>query len=173
MVCLLKDIVKTLEILFLGLVVAVFVYPFSHELGHSIFAFLSGTKVFEFTIFPVPSILCNMSDASVLQYLLIGLGGMVFPLIVSVAFHPKHFVWWYIDFVVKVISIIAFGISIVGIIMYKTNVPIKNEDITTTLLAVPDLWVSLLLLCILAELILILSIIKSQPIKHIEKFYGI
>ena len=168
-----KDIVKTLEIMVLGLAVAVFVYPFFHELGHVLFAYLSGIKVLEFNILPIPSVLCNMSDASVLQYLLIGLGGMIFPFIVSVAFHPKHFVWWYIDFVVRIISMIAFGISIVGIIMYKTNAPIRNEDITTTLHAVPDLWVSLLLLCILAELVLILSIIKSQPIKHIEKFYGI
>ena len=168
-----KDFVKTIEILFIGLIVAIVVYPFLHEGGHSAFAVISGIKVFEFTIFPIPSVLCNMSDASVLQYILIGLGGMIFPFIVSVAFRPKHFVWWYIDFVVKIISMIAFGISIVGIIMYKTNTPIRNEDITTTLQAAPDLWVSLLLLCILAELVLILSIIKSQPIKHIEKFYGI
>lgn len=168
-----RDILKTIEILFIGLVVAILIYPLLHEIGHSFFAVLSGIKVLEFEISPIPSVLCNMSDASVLQYILIGLGGMVFPFIVSVAFHPKHFVWWYIDFVVKIISMIAFGISIVGIIMYKTNTPIRNEDITTTLQAAPDLWVSLLLLCILAELVLILSIIKSQPIKHIEKFYGI
>ena len=47
---------KAICLLPIGLLCAVFIYPFLHELGHGLVVFLLGAKVVKLQWFPLPSI---------------------------------------------------------------------------------------------------------------------
>ena len=75
-----KDAVKLFGILFFGLLTAVIIYPFLHESGHLIAAVLLGAEVLEFNLFPLPNILCNMANMSIVEKIIIGLNGLFLPI---------------------------------------------------------------------------------------------
>lgn len=70
-------------IIMIGLTVAVFIYPFLHESGHSIAAFAVGAEIREFRILPVPYVMCNVAMLSNWQQIMIGVSGALFPFFVS------------------------------------------------------------------------------------------
>lgn len=92
-----KTSIKTVKIILLGLLTATLIYPFSHESGHSIFAIICGGRILEFNLFPIPNILCDMTDDNVISFILIGSGGMIFPFFLSAVTHPRSFAIWYIN----------------------------------------------------------------------------
>ena len=88
-----KDTRKLLGILFFGLLTAVVIYPFLHETGHSIAAFLLGAEVLEFNLFPIPNVLCNMKNLPDNRIFLVGLDGLFFPVlfaaVIQKVFHNR------------------------------------------------------------------------------------
>lgn len=78
-----KAVVKAVNLLIVGLAVAVFIYPMLHELGHSVFALCVGSEVLDVTLFPFPSVVCCMDTQKDIAVALVGFGGMLlrfFPL---------------------------------------------------------------------------------------------
>ena len=59
---------KAICLLPIGLLCAVFIYPFLHELGHGLVVFLLGAKVVKLQWFPLPSILCRMNSIDATEY---------------------------------------------------------------------------------------------------------
>lgn len=167
-----KDILKCIGLLIVGLFVAVIGYPFLHETGHSIVALLVGGKVIDFNFLPLPYVTCEISIANKFEIILIGLAGMYLPMIFSLIIRPKSFWLWYMSLLIKGICFLSFIISLVSIILYNIGIKVLNEDVVQII----DIWLEgdliLAILMILSMFIVICSIIKQRPlsgfIKHFE-----
>lgn len=101
-----KDIVKCVGLLLVGLFTAIFAYPFLHEAGHAVAVVLFGAKVIAFHVLPLPYVVCDTAGLNTVSMVLIGLNGMFCPTILSVLFRPKSFWLWYGSFVMKGICIL-------------------------------------------------------------------
>ena len=159
-----------LLVFFSGLFIAVIVYPFLHEAGHSLMAIMVGAQVADIGLVPVPYIMCNLYGISDFGYILIGGGGMLFPFICAAIIHCKNFWMWYTGLALNVISVIAFGISVVACFMFD-NDALVNEDIIKILSVDPTqkyLWVALLLVLIMCS---VFRVVKSNPIKRCEDYF--
>ena len=146
-----KDILKCIGLLIVDLFVAVMIYPFLHEAGHSLVAFLVGASVIEFNLLPLPYVVCEVSEVGDIGKALIGLGGIVIPFIMSMSFKPKRFWLWYANLLIKGISTYAILLSIIAVIFYINGINWQNEDIVQVLNIFPDgRWIFLVVLCIMA-----------------------
>lgn len=149
--CSMKDFLKCAGLLIVGLFVAVIGYPFLHESGHSLVAFLVGASVTEFNLLPLPYVVCEVSEVSDMENALIGLGGIVFPFIVSMSSKPKRFWLWYANLLIKGISTYAILLSAIATMFYINGINWQNEDIVQVLNIFPGgRWIFLVALCIMA-----------------------
>lgn len=155
----------------LGLIVSVVIYPVLHEIGHIIFAEIFGIKIEEINLFSEFSILCSVNIADKDKVIFIGYGGILFPMIVSLAIKPKTFVLWYMTFFLKIINIFSIILSVFSLITFILSKPLTNDDIST-ILKIDNmsfsLTASLLVLCFIVT---ILSFLKDEPLKHFDNFY--
>lgn len=153
-------------ILIVGLCVAIVIYPAMHEMGHSVAAVISGAKVLEINLFPVPSLLCNVGRVSAIGIVFISISGSIFPLLL-VIFSPKRFIGWYSCFTIRWISLLSYIISEVSIILFFCGIPIKEEDITYALLENQQYaWIYMLLYLLLIIVTSVL-IVQSKPIEKL------
>ena len=91
---------KAICLLPIGLLCAVFIYPFLHELGHGLVVFLLGAKVVELQWFPLPSILCRMNSIGATEYVVAGMGGIIFPAALCLLIRCNRKFWiWYAVFI--------------------------------------------------------------------------
>lgn len=164
-----KDAIKIAVMTLTGLVVAIIIYPFIHESGHVLATLISGGKVKEFMVFPLPNILSDVSGISNASFVFIGLSGVMLPFLLSVVFRPKHFFLWYCSFVFKGIVLLSMLISSVVIIMNRFGLAQSNDDMIKVL----DYWQNgtaiLLPLLFLSGFLMVVSIAKDHPIKRILK----
>lgn len=166
-----KDFRKVTGLCILGLLAAVFIYPFFHELGHTLAAILFENGVCDFRLFPLPSVVCEMDVTNKFTFAAVGFGGMLLPYLLSVTFPKKHFCLWYLWAVVSGICLLSFMISIVGIARYKLGIPIANEDITQIMARSEEYCVLYLAILIILSAIRIAQIIHSAPIRRcLEEF---
>ena len=121
-----------LKILFCGLFVAIILYPLLHEAGHALVATIVAEDV-NISIFPLPRVICHISNTQVAGISAIGISGMFFPLMVSLLIKCKGFWLWLISFYLKAISIIGFVLSYVALICHHYGVIWENEDIIKVL----------------------------------------
>lgn len=166
-----KDIVKLIAITCLGLFIVIIGYPVLHELGHSSVAMIVGAEMLEFNLFPLPSVLCNISGVSPFRSAMIGAGGMLLPFSFSILIYSKHFWLWYIGLIMNIICMISFVISIIGCVAFLNSAPIKNEDITSILNVYPNsvyLWIMGFLFVIAYS---VFCIFKSSPMKTCMKYF--
>lgn len=91
-----KVVCKGAALAAVGLAAAIIVYPFTHELGHVIAAWLSGAQICEFHLFPIPNVLCKFDPKDVARVILAGFGGVFFPIMVTGVHPPKPFLMWYL-----------------------------------------------------------------------------
>ena len=168
-----SDLLTIIGIIIVGLSVAIFVYPFLHESGHSIAAFAMGAEIKEFCILPVPYVMCNVGTLTNWQQIIIGVAGAFFTLFVSLAI-PKRWFWgWYIRFLLMGISLLAFTISAVTLIL-PNGVQLNPQD---DMLQVADLWtglpvlLSLMLSFMCVAIVFIIS--RDRPCRMICKKFGV
>lgn len=146
-----KDVLKCMGLLFVGLFAAIILYPFLHESGHSIIAVFVGAEIVEFNLLPLPYIVCEISEVGNIGKAFIGLGGIVIPFIVSMSFKPRRFWSWYANLLVKGISTYAIILSVIAIIFHTNGANWQNEDILQVLNIFPDgRWFFFVVLCIMA-----------------------
>ncbi len=156
-----------------GLLVALFFYPFLHELGHCTAAFFCGAKIYDFAIFPISYTICEMNSLQGFQYCLIGIAGMLFPFLVSLFIPVKYFWLWLISFYLKLISVFAFAISYVAIICLESGIVLEDEDIIKAI-EFSDVKSSFLLLMMLLFFILaFMCLYNNKPLQKILKFFGV
>lgn len=168
-----KEIIKCIGLLILGIFVAVIGYPFLHESGHSIVALLVGGKVIDFNLIPLPYVTCEVSNLNTTSMILIGLAGMFVPALISVIVRPKSFWFWYCNLVMKIICFLSFAISFIAIVLYLFGVIIKNEDIVQVI----DIWNNgvfvLIITMVLSMIGIIRSIIKQKPLIKIMDYFKV
>lgn len=128
-----KDIFKCMGLIIVGLLTAVIIYPFLHEVGHLLTALLVGAKITDFNILPTPFVKCEVTRVSDFGKILIGLGGMSVPFSISILFKSKSFWLWYINLIVKGISVYAILLSAIAVFLYMNGVVWKGEDIVQVL----------------------------------------
>lgn len=168
-----KDILKCMGLLFVGLFVAVIVYPFLHEAGHSVVAISVGAKVIDFNLFPLPYVACEVSRLNKISIVLIGLAGMFIPAIISIIFRPKSFWLWYGSFVMSGTCLLSLAISLVATILYLFGVTIKNEDIVQVIDAWNDGVFFIIISMLLSIVVIICSIMKQKPLNRIMAYFNV
>ena len=132
-----KSYIKVFVFLFLGLCLAIFIYPFLHELGHVIASVLLGLQCREFHLLPMPYVLCDMSQAREIDYYIVGSAGILFPIIISQLLRPFYNKNIFIDFTVFIIegiSALACAISLISIFLLQFGYELKEDDITSVLI---------------------------------------
>lgn len=134
----LKIFLKMIGLIIVGLLTAVILYPFLHEVGHLLVALLVGARITDFNIFPMPFIECEVSDIDITGQIFIGLGGIVFPFVLSMILKPKCFWGWYASFMLRGISVYSVILSIVAAVLYINENSWQKEDIVRILHLFPN-----------------------------------
>lgn len=170
---LLFDIWKCIGLLIIGLLVAVIIYPVLHESGHIIVSLAVGGRIVDADLFPVPNVLCEVSEVGAAGMVMIGFGGMVLPLAISTTIPRKWFWSWYVRFLIKAIGIWAFCVSIIAL-CYKGYGGIWIQD---DMVVVNNYWKygkdTLIIILIILCLGVLISLIKEKPIYRICSEFGI
>lgn len=162
-------IVKCLFLFVIGLICAIFVYPFLHEAGHCIAIIVFGSKIEDLTIFPLPSVACTISMDNIIGYVVTGFGGIIFPIIISLILKFKSFWFWYALTVLRLICIWSLILSIVSSVMFKIGSPLTNDDVTMVLQKIPSCWWICSLIATMLVAVIIAAIFKTKPIKQINE----
>lgn len=162
-------IIKCLSLFVIGLICAIFVYPFLHEAGHCIAIIAFGNRIEDLTLFPLPSVACTMSIDNVVSYIVIGVGGIIFPILISLLLRFKNFWLWYALTVLRLICIWSLILSIVASVMVKIGMPLINDDMTMVLQKVPSCWWLCGLIATILAALIITAIFKTKPIEKINE----
>lgn len=133
-----KNSFKILGLFVVGLITALLIYPFLHEGGHALIAFLVGADVVGFYLFPLPYVLCNVAEVDSVGQVLIGFGGIIIPFVLSAVIKPKRFWLWYTVLIIKGISLFAVILSLIATILYLNGISWTNEDIVQILEIFPE-----------------------------------
>lgn len=168
-----KDALKYFGLLAVGLLTAIFLYPFLHELGHTCAAIIFGRQVCDFRLFPIPSVMCEMDITNELAVIVVGFSGMLLPYLVSLVPPRKTFWIWYLWLIISGICLLSFAVSIAGIFMYVSGGPMTNEDVTQIMKFADEYYVLYLAILIVLSVIRSIQIVRSKPIKRCMKCFGV
>lgn len=145
-----KEILKIIGLIMVGLLTALIIYPFLHEIGHSFVALLVGARITNFKILPIPFVECEVTNIGSAEQMFIGLGGIVFPFVLSMSLKLKWFWGWYANMILKCISIYSVILSIIATVLHVNEKSWQNEDIVQVLNLLPNCkWLFLVLLCLM------------------------
>ena len=168
-----SDFLNIIGMVILGITVAVLIYPFLHEAGHSLAAFLVGAEVVEVEILPLPYVMCNVASLTNGQQIAIGVSGMLFPLLITVLIPRKWFWSWYVRFVLLFISFLAFAISAVTLIL-PNGATINPQDDMLRVVSLLSGSEMILKLCLIVGIALIVVLtILDRPAKTIYRKFGV
>lgn len=169
----LKLILKFFALLIVGLLIAVIIYPFLHETGHSLLAMIFGAKIMDFQILPIPSVLLKMSSSiSEFDFVLIGLSGMLLPYLISILLPAKTFWKWYVRIALRLICMLSFTMSIASILMYQKGSPMPNDDITIILQNFPQYMPFCFVILTLLLIVSMIMFVKDFVIFNKKKLYS-
>lgn len=158
-------ILRSIFITLIGLIVAIFIYPFLHEIGHSIATLLVCGSVTEFVLFPFPYMVSKINEINDFKIIIMGISGMIFPVLFTFIIYSKKFWIWLVGLYLNVICFLSFVISAYACVSYNFSVSITNEDITQIMeITSGGSWLWMTVFLILAVL-LIIQIVKSHPLK--------
>ena len=164
-----KDGLKILLIAVLGIFVAALVYPFLHEMGHIIASVFVGAEVMEMTLFPLPSVLSDVTGVGDMGLVIIGFGGTIFPLLISLLLSRKWFLTWYLRALLQGMSVLALVISIVSVLL-----AVNPQDDMIQILKFWKYGKTVLLLILCSGTVASLSLIfLDKPGRRICKFFEI
>ena len=164
-----KDVMKLLLIVGIGFFIALIGYPFLHEMGHIFASLLVGAKVLELTLFPVPSVLCDVTSVDTTGLVVIGFGGVIFPFLTSLIIPRKWFETWCARAILQGITMLSLVISCVSILF-----SVNHQD---DMIQVLNFWESgktalLVILCASAVATLA-AIAHDRPGRRICRFFGV
>lgn len=168
-----KDFLKIIGIILVGLFTAVIIYPMLHEAGHSLIALTVGADVVEFNLFPLPNVMCNVIGIDNTGLVAIGLGGIIVPYFISFFVNPKSFWSWYANAIVRGISLLALGISFTSIILWLNGKIVQNEDIVQVLNVFESGAILFLIVFAVMFVYGIIRIITDKPLGRITKYFSL
>ena len=128
----LRDFLKIVYIFVVGLFMAVFVYPVLHEAGHLFATLAVGGNVAEVSVFPVAYTKCDIISVNSFGQVIIGLSGMMFPMLFAWIRFKKFYVWYPI-FVLRGIILLSLVISVISIVLFYSGITFANEDVVQIL----------------------------------------
>lgn len=167
-----KDTLKVVGMTLIGFFVALIVYPFLHEAGHSIAAVMLGGECVEFRLFPLPYMVCNAAGMESGSLIIVGLSGLLLPFLISLVIRSRFFYLWYASVLLRGISILSFVISAVVVLLHWGGVAVPNDDITQVL----DLWQGgaswIFAGALLFTAILITVTVRERPLKRIVSAFA-
>lgn len=156
----------------IGLLIAIIIYPFLHEAGHSLSAFLFGVEVIDFRIFPIASVLLKMNvSISDLHLFAIGVSGIIFPFLISLLLPSKSFWMWYMKTALRLICAISFVIEIVSAIMFEKGSSMQNDDTAILLKSLPHYTTLLLVLLTILLFIAIIFLVNDFIVFNKRQLY--
>jgi hypothetical protein len=82
-----------------------FLYPFLHELGHAIFAWLFGGKVVQITIYPSCYTECFIRPGQTLCYIMAAMAGILFPLLCSLMVSTRRVEGFLVALSIRIMSL--------------------------------------------------------------------
>lgn len=149
----------------------VVIYPILHELGHCIFALSCSVEIMGISLYP-PSVLCNFKNTDILKIMLVGIGGITFPAVLSIIIFTDKILIWYSNLVIKIISIYELIVSILSIPLYDFDFAKINIDANIILNYSNESGSILLILCSFLAFCLLLSIILSNPVSKMTLYFA-
>lgn len=169
----LKSILKFILLFIIGLSVAIIFYPFLHETGHSITALILGAKIIDFQIFPIPSVLLEMnSSTSKMDFLTIGISGMLLPFVISFLLLSNSFWKWYVKIALRLICIISFISGMISIFAYQKGSILQNDDIVILLQNSPQYTLFYFVILVLLLILAIIMFANDFVIFNKKKLYN-
>lgn len=168
-----KDALKCFGLLAVGLLTAIFLYPFLHELGHTLAALIFGRQVYDFRLLPMPSVMCEMDVTNELSIIVVGFSGMLLPYFLCLVPPRKSFWIWYLWAIISGICLLSFAVSIAAIILYVNGNPMANEDITQIMKFTNEYYVLYLVILIGLSIIRATQVVRTKPIKRCMKYFGV
>ena len=141
-----KNMLKMFLLIIVGLLTAIIIYPFLHESEHAIIALIVGAEITDLNLFLLPFVVCEVSKIDNLGQVLIGLGGIFIPFVISMSLKLKPFWMWYVNLLIKGISTYATLLSVIAILLHINGVSWHNKDIIQVLqISQKGIW---LFLCV-------------------------
>lgn len=166
-----RDIIKGFGLLIAGLIVAIIIYPIAHESGHALFALLVGADEVSIRIFPTPFTVCNIIGVHKFGQIIIGFGGILFPVLLSLFTYRKFFWLWYANFVFKLITMWSLVISIISGVLFICGYPMKDDDVTQILTKWPSGYYLIIFSLIIIFTLLVVVTIKERPFKRCLNYF--
>ena len=157
----------------LGLITTIVVYPFLHETGHSVATMLFGGKVIEFHLLPLPNVLCDVNFMSRVGIVIVGISGMVFPLLIALIINKKTFALWYMSEVIIGISVYAFFISVIALVLAKFGILMPNEDVIKAIQTMPESELFVFLVVVAFMGLALWAFVKNRPVKRMIDYLEI
>ncbi len=168
----LKLILKSLLLFAIGLSIAIIIYPFLHETGHSFSALIFGAEIVSFEVLPQPSVACKMnSGISEFDFLMISFSGMLMPLLISLLLPSKRFWTWYAKVTLRLICIMSFVLGIVSLFTHHKGSTVQPDDIALILHNSPQYTKLCFVVLIFLLLTAILLFIKDFAVFNKTKLY--
>lgn len=150
---------KLFMLLPVGLFTAIIIYPFLHELSHSICAMAFGANVVNFSLFPLPSVVCNVEMMSNIKMFFIAISGTVIPLLLCIVIRSKIFWINYIKILIIGISILSFFISIFGF-AFAPEILLNQDDIVRFSAMITRGNIISLAICIIGILVSLITLFR-------------
>jgi hypothetical protein len=146
-----------LIVLLLRILVVVFVaYPFLHELGHAIFAWLFGGKVVQITVFPSCYTECFIRPGQTLCYIMTAMAGILFPLLCSLAVNTRRVDGFLVVLSIRIMSLAYSVGELVSVSRCIMGSTIETSDLGVL---VYTLSIDPYILLVLAGFLMILSLL--------------
>lgn len=167
-----KDFLKMIGLIAVGLFVAVIIYPFLHETGHTLIALLVGAKITRFNILPIPFVECEISAVDIKGQIFIALGGIVFPYALSMILNLKWFWGWYANFILKGISVYSVILSVIASGFYMKGITWQNEDIVKILQLFPNCKYALLIVFCTMGVYGLIQLLKEKVFSRCVEYFN-
>lgn len=148
-------------LLLIGIGTAAILYPVIHELSHLLCALVFGAIVIDYTVFPIPSVLCNVGGLNDWQLFLVVLSGPIIPFIIGIILKINNFWIYYIKTVIVLISGFSFVISIIGMRL-NWEILTEQDDIVRFANLIPYGEGICFVICILGIVTVIYTLIRMK-----------
>lgn len=165
-----RDFFRFSGLFVVGIITALIIYPFYHEMGHCLMAVVTGTKVVKVVALPTPYVVCDVLGVSKAGIAAIGLGGVFLPYLLTMLLKPKGFWFWYLNFMTRLISIWSLILSAIAIVFKNNSRIFENDDIVKVSKVINGDSVILTMLILLVAVGIIL-IIVDKPLLKITKYF--
>lgn len=159
--------IKIIKITIIGLVIAMLIYPFTHELGHTLTCLIVGAEVLEFEVLPVPHITCNIIGLTKSQIIAIGLSGNIVPLFIIgiidvVTRKVKEFELLY----AKVYFYFCCWLSMVFSAVSGIFMIMKEDDVYNIINRYPEEKVNCTIICVILAIVIMIRVYKIRIVKQ-------